>query len=80
MGRASRSSLKNGQDVAEVSHAQTPSTGANVRIHSGDLQGIDGVVIGRRGRGRLLIRLRSMRGICVEIDANVVEFVSAAKR
>ena len=80
MGPASMSSLKNDQDVAEVSHAQTPSTGANVRIHAGDLQGIDGVVVCQRGDDRLLIRLRASRAIWVEIDANVVEFVSAAKR
>jgi hypothetical protein len=56
------------------------SSGAHVRIHSGNLHGMEGTVLSLRGSDRLLISPLDIRGVCVEIDARMVEYVDGPSR
>ena len=67
------------QNEAYVSEPRPTSTGAIVRILSGELQGLEGTIISVHGDNRLLIRLRALQGACVEIDAQSVEYLNPSK-
>ena len=76
MGLAATASIRYDQRSASPSEPHSLQSGAYVRIHSGELHGMVGTVICRRGGDRLLVSPLDIRGgVCVEIDARMVEFV-----
>jgi transcription antitermination factor NusG len=54
--------------------------GARVRVGAGPLAGVEGVVVQRRGRARVLVGLAAVgQGISVEVDSATLELVEEAR-
>jgi transcriptional antiterminator RfaH len=73
-----RQDLRNIRDLIEAGVALTPESrlqpGQRVRVKSGSLMGLEGVVLSRRGEDRLLVAVRFLeQGVSIQISDFQVE-------
>jgi transcription antitermination factor NusG len=69
--------LRNGLDQASAEPYPYLTVGRRVRIHSGPVAGLEGVLVRRKNKIRVVVSIDSIqRSMAVEVDASEIELAS----